>query len=105
MYFRKTGKVASRAFILLLLFVTCLLQVASPGVSSYSKASYIASSAVAVAAASSSASAAAASAASSGGGSASILRSMGHTQFLAMSMSMAVPFLPPEYTLLCKGLE
>lgn len=39
------------------------------------------------------------------GGSASLVRTLGRTQFLAMSVSMAVPFLPPQYVRLCQGFE
>ncbi len=38
-----------------------------------------------------------------GGGGTNLMRSVGHTQFLAMSVSLAVPGLPPEYTQLCSG--
>jgi hypothetical protein len=30
---------------------------------------------------------------------------MGHTQFLAMSVSLAVPSLPMQYINLCQGLQ
>jgi hypothetical protein len=41
----------------------------------------------------------------SAGGTTSLLRSIGHTQFLAMSVSLAVPWLPQEFIQLCAGLE
>jgi hypothetical protein len=47
----------------------------------------------------------AAAAAATSGGATSLLRSIGHTQFLAMSVSLAVPWLPPEFLQLCAGLE
>lgn len=45
------------------------------------------------------------SATATGAGSSSLLRSVGHTQFLAMAVSLAVPWLPPEFIKLCQGLE
>ncbi|GAB5540167.1 MAG: hypothetical protein Salg2KO_22700 [Salibacteraceae bacterium] len=39
----------------------------------------------------------------SGGGGGNILRTVGHTQFLAMCTSLAVPQLPDEFTELTKG--
>lgn len=87
----------------------CLLlstQVVVPGSDLLERASSIASAATAISATASALSAAAAAATSSGaGGATSLLRSVGHTQFLAMSVSLAVPWLPPEYIELCAGLE
>jgi hypothetical protein len=47
----------------------------------------------------------AATAASTVGSNVNVLRSFGHTQFLAMSISMAVPALPQQYVALCEGLQ
>jgi hypothetical protein len=44
-------------------------------------------------------------AAASGGSTGSLLRSIGHTQFLAMSVSLAVPYLPGDFIKLCEGLQ
>jgi hypothetical protein len=85
------------------------LQVVVPGSELLSRAGAVASAATAVSATASALSAAAAVAAAGGaggaGGSTSLLRSIGHTQFLAMSVSLAVPWLPSEYLQLCAGLE
>lgn len=86
--------------------VECLMQVTAPGSDLWHKASNLASTATAVSATASALSAAAAAATATGaGGATSILRSIGHTQFLAMSVSLAVPWLPAEYVKLCTGLE
>lgn len=77
-----------------------------PGSELLTRAGAVASVATAVSAAASALSTAAAAATAGGaGGSTSLLRSIGHTQFLAMSVSLAVPWLPPEYLQLCAGLE
>jgi hypothetical protein len=77
-----------------------------PGSDIWQRAAGMASSATAIATTASVLSvASAAGGGTASGGSASLLRSMGHTQFLAMSVSLAVPWLPPEYIKLCQGLE
>jgi hypothetical protein len=43
--------------------------------------------------------------AAAGSGTSSLLRSIGHTQFLAMCVSLAVPYLPSEFIKLCQGLQ
>jgi hypothetical protein len=81
-------------------------QVVIPGTDLLQRASTIASAATAISATASALSAAAAATSASGAaGASSLLRSVGHTQFLAMSVSLAVPWLPPEYIQLCAGLE
>ncbi|KAF8061903.1 EGF1 [Scenedesmus sp. PABB004] len=82
------------------------LAVSVPGSGLLQRAADMGSSATAVSAAAS-ALGAAASVASGGtaGGTTSLLRSVGHTQFLAMSVSLAVPWLPAEYVRLCSGLD
>lgn len=46
-----------------------------------------------------------AAAAAAGASSGSLIRSLGHTQFLAMCVSLTVPYLPPEFIKLCQGLQ
>jgi hypothetical protein len=87
-------------------FLRLCVQVAVPGTDLLQRASSVASAATAIAATASALSAAAAATTASGaGGATSLLRSVGHTQFLAMSVSLTVPWLPPEYLELCAGLE
>ncbi|KAF6252266.1 hypothetical protein COO60DRAFT_1704375 [Scenedesmus sp. NREL 46B-D3] len=69
------------------------------------RAADMASTATALSAAASAFGATAAATATGAGGSTSLIRSLGHTQFLAMSVSMAVPWLPAEYIRLCAGLS
>jgi hypothetical protein len=82
-----------------------LLQVQVPGDALWQQASKASAGATILTAAATSASTAAAASAVSGGGSTSLIRSVGHTQFLAMSVSLAVPAMPENYLQLCRGLE
>ena len=81
------------------------LQVQVPGDAIWQSASMASTSATILTAAATSASTAAAATAVGGGGSTSLIRSVGHTQFLAMSVSLAVPTMPENYLQLCRGLE
>ncbi|WIA37428.1 hypothetical protein OEZ86_014352 [Tetradesmus obliquus] len=76
-----------------------------PGSDLWKRAADIGSTATALSAAASAFGATAAATATGAGGSTSLIRSFGHTQFLAMSVSMAVPWLPSEYIRLCTGLS
>lgn len=80
-----------------------LQQVVIPGTDLLQRAAVIASAATGISATAAALSAVAAT--TIGSGATSMLRSIGHTQFLAMSVSLAVPWLPPEYLQLCAGLE
>jgi hypothetical protein len=79
------------------------VQVLVPGSDLWQKAANLAAGGAALTASASAMSAAAATVSTAG--TTSLLRSVGHTQFLAMSVSLAIPFLPPEYVRLCQGLE
>lgn len=78
------------------------LQVSVPGSSSLQR---VASAAVAATVLSAASALSSAAAAATSSGATSLVRSIGHTQFLAMSVSLAVPWLPHEYLQLCDGLE
>jgi predicted TPR repeat methyltransferase len=86
------------------LLAACL-QLVVPGSDLWKRAADMAATATALSAAASAFGATAAATASGAGGSTSLIRSLGHTQFLAMSVSMAVPWLPAEYIRLCTGLR
>jgi predicted TPR repeat methyltransferase len=81
------------------------LQLVVPGSDLWKRTADMASTATALSAAASAFGATAAATATGAGGSTSLIRSLGHTQFLAMSVSMAVPWLPAEYIRLCTGLR
>lgn len=49
--------------------------------------------------------AAGANAGAGAGGTSNLVRSFGHTQFLAMSVSLAVPALSPQYVAMCEGFK
>lgn len=83
-------------------FAICLVsvQVVVPGVDVWQRAAMVSTGATVVAT-----SAAVLGSAATAGAAGSLIRSVGRTQFLAMSVSLAVPWLPTEYLDLCKGLE
>lgn len=79
---------------------TLVVQV--PAQAAQTQTTAVASVATAVSAASAAVTVAAASV---GSGSSNFIRSVGHTQFLAMSVGIAVPALPQQYIALCDGLK